>query len=79
MRSGARPLSSMSPVIVVEDGRPLLVAGSPGGSTIPTTVLQVLLRVAGGESLGAAVAAPRLHHQHTPDVVFIEKGRGRRP
>jgi gamma-glutamyltranspeptidase/glutathione hydrolase len=73
VRPGARPLSSMSPSIVEEDGRPLLVVGSPGGSTIPTTVLQVLLRATGGESLGAAVAAPRLHHQHTPDVVFVEK------
>ena len=74
VRPGARPLSSVSPVIVEEDGKPLLVVGSPGGSTIPTTVLQVLLRVTGGESLGSAVAAPRLHHQHTPDVVFVEKG-----
>ena len=74
MRPGARPLSSMSPVIVEEDGKALLVVGSPGGSTIPTTVLQVLLRATGGESLGSAVAAPRLHHQHTPDVVFVEKG-----
>ncbi|HYN40358.1 MAG TPA: gamma-glutamyltransferase [Thermoanaerobaculia bacterium] len=74
VRPGARPLSSVSPVIVEEDGKPLLVVGSPGGSTIPTTVLQVLLRATGGESLGAAVAAPRLHHQHTPDVVFVEKG-----
>ena len=75
VRAGARPLSSMSPAIVEEDGRPLLVVGSPGGSTIPTTVLQVLLRAIGGESLASAVAAPRLHHQHTPDVVFVEKGR----
>jgi len=74
VRPGARPLSSMSPVIVEEEGRPLLILGSPGGSTIPTTVLQVLLRATGGESLASAVAAPRLHHQHTPDVVFVEKG-----
>lgn len=74
VRPGARPLSSMSPVIVEEGGRPLLVVGSPGGSTIPTTVLQVLLRATGGESLASAVAAPRLHHQHTPDMVFFEKG-----
>lgn len=74
VRPGARPLSSMSPVIVEEEGRPLLVVGSPGGSTIPTTVLQVLLRLTSGESLSSAVAAPRLHHQHTPDVVFVEEG-----
>jgi gamma-glutamyltranspeptidase/glutathione hydrolase len=74
VRPGVRPLSSMSPAIVEEGGRTLLVLGSPGGSTIPTTVLQVLLRATGGESLAAAVAATRLHHQHTPDVVFVEKG-----
>lgn len=73
VRPGARPLSSMSPLIVEEGGKPLLVVGSPGGSTIPTTVLQILLRATSGESLGAAVAAPRLHHQHTPDVVFVEQ------
>jgi len=73
VRPGARPLSSMSPTIVEAEGRPLLVLGAPGGSTIPTTVLQVLLRVAGGEPLASAVAAPRLHHQHTPDVVFWER------
>ena len=74
VRPGARPLSSMSPAIVEVDGMPLLVVGSPGGSTIPTTVLQVLLRFTGGESLATAVAAGRLHHQHTPDVVFFERG-----
>ena len=74
VRPGARPLSSMYPAIVERDGRPYLVAGAPGGSTIPTTVLQVLLRVFSGEGLGEAVAAPRLHHQHTPDVVFVERG-----
>ncbi|MBK8594885.1 MAG: gamma-glutamyltransferase [Holophagales bacterium] len=74
VRPGARPLSSIAPVIVEEDGKPLLVVGSPGGSTIPTTVLQVLLRATEGESLGSAVAALRLHHQHRPDVVFVEKG-----
>ncbi len=74
VRAGARPLSSMAPTIVERDGRPFLVVGSPGGSTIPTTVLQVLLRVAGGEELGRAVAAPRLHHQHLPDAVSFEKG-----
>ncbi|MHB8796829.1 MAG: gamma-glutamyltransferase [Thermoanaerobaculia bacterium] len=75
VQAGARPLSSMAPAIVERSGRPLLVVGSPGGSTIPTTVLQVLLRAAGGEELASAVAAPRLHHQHTPDVVFFERGR----
>ena len=75
VRAGARPLSSMAPTIVEEDGRPILVVGSPGGSTIPTTVLQVLLRALSGTDVGAAVAAPRLHHQHTPDAVSYERGR----
>ena len=75
VQAGARPLSSMAPAIVEKSGRPLLVVGSPGGSTIPTTVLQVLLRTTGGEELASAVAAPRLHHQHTPDVVFFERSR----
>jgi gamma-glutamyltranspeptidase/glutathione hydrolase len=75
VRSGARPLSSMSPLIALEEGRLRLVLGSPGGSTIPTTVLQVFLRAGpGGRSLGEAVAAARLHHQHLPDVVEHEKG-----
>ena len=74
VRAGARPLSSMAPAIAERDGRPFLVLGSPGGSTIPTTVLQVLLRAAGGEALGPALEAPRLHHQNLPDVVFFERG-----
>ncbi len=74
VRAGGRPLSSMAPTIVEEGGRPILVVGSPGGSTIPATVLQVLLRVLASGDLASAVAAPRLFHQHTPDVVFVEKG-----
>ncbi|MFN7987110.1 MAG: gamma-glutamyltransferase [Thermoanaerobaculia bacterium] len=75
VRAGGRPLSSMAPTIVERDGRPVLVVGSPGGSTIPTTVLQVLLRTLAGADLAAAVAAPRLHHQHAPDVVYFERGK----
>jgi gamma-glutamyltranspeptidase/glutathione hydrolase len=78
VRAGARPLSSISPAIVEKEGRPVLVVGSPGGSTIPTTVLQVFLRTASGESLAEAVAAPRFHGQHLPDVVFVERGAGAR-
>lgn len=76
VRAGARPLSSISPAIVEKEGRPVLVVGSPGGSTIPTTVLQVILRAASGESLAEAVAAPRFHGQHLPDVAFVERGAG---
>jgi len=73
VRAGARPLSSMTPTIVLEDGRPRLVLGSPGGGLIPTTVLQVYLNAARrGEPLGEAVAARRFHHQHLPDRIELE-------
>ncbi len=72
---GKRPLSSMAPTIVLKDGRPWIVTGSPGGSRIITTVLQVLLNVIDRKlALTEAVAAPRLHHQWLPDVVFVEPG-----
>jgi gamma-glutamyltranspeptidase/glutathione hydrolase len=75
VRAGARPLSSMTPLVVLEDGRPRLVLGSPGGGTIPTTVLQVYLNAARrGEPLGEAVAARRFHHQHLPDRIELEVG-----
>ncbi len=75
VRAGARPLSSMTPTIVLEDGRPRLVLGSPGGGLIPTTVLQVYLNAAvRGEPLGEAVAARRFHHQHLPDRIELETG-----
>ena len=73
---GKRMLSSMCPSIALVGGRPALVWGSPGGSTIPTTNLQVLLGVLlRRESLEAAVAAPRFHQQDSPDVVQMEPGR----
>src|SRR4051812_14823281 len=72
---GKRPLSSMSPTIVFRDGRVLLVTGTPGGSRIITTVLQVVLNVVDHQmNIAEAVAAPRLHHQWLPDRVFAEKG-----
>jgi gamma-glutamyltranspeptidase/glutathione hydrolase len=75
VRAGGRPLSSMVPTIVLEDGRPRFVLGSPGGSTIPTTVLQVFLNAGPrGETLAEAVAAPRFHHQHLPDRIEVEAG-----
>ncbi|MBL8112601.1 MAG: gamma-glutamyltransferase [Acidobacteria bacterium] len=75
VRAGGRPLSSMTPTIVLRDGRVRWVLGSPGGSTIPTTVLQVYLHVATrGTSLADAVAAPRFHHQHLPDQISLERG-----
>jgi gamma-glutamyltranspeptidase/glutathione hydrolase len=72
---GKRPLSSMSPTIVLRDGKPVLVTGSPGGSRIISTVLQVIVDVLDYRmDVAAAVAAPRLHHQWLPDEVRIEHG-----
>jgi gamma-glutamyltranspeptidase/glutathione hydrolase len=70
-----RPLSSMTPTVVLKDGKPYLVTGSPGGSRIITVVLQVLLNVIDhGMTLAQAVHAPRIHHQWLPDEVTIEAG-----
>ncbi len=69
-----RPLSSMTPTIVMKDGKPYLVTGSPGGSRIITTVLQIILNVLDHEmDVASAVSAPRIHHQWLPDEVFAEK------
>jgi gamma-glutamyltranspeptidase/glutathione hydrolase len=66
VEGGKRPRSSMSPTIVLRDGRPVLALGSPGGSTIITTVLQILLdRFALGATLPDAIAAPRLSQRNT--------------
>ena len=70
-----RMLSSMTPTIVLADGQPFFVTGSPGGSTIITTVLQVLVNVIDhGMGLDEAVAAPRFHHQWLPNRVVFEQG-----
>jgi gamma-glutamyltranspeptidase / glutathione hydrolase len=72
---GKRPLSSMTPTIVLKDGKPFLVTGSPGGSRIITTVLQVVVDVIDrGMDIASAVSAPRLHNQWLPDQVFVEPG-----
>src|SRR5450756_3144160 len=72
---GKRPLSSMSPTTVLTDGKPVLVTGSPGGSRIISTVLQVIVNVLDYHmDVAAAVGAPRLHHQWLPDEVRIEHG-----
>jgi gamma-glutamyltranspeptidase/glutathione hydrolase len=65
----------MSPTIVIEDGRPFLVSGSPGGSRIITTTLQVIMNVIDhGMNIAEATCAPRVHHQWLPDELRIEKG-----
>jgi len=72
---GKRPLSSMTPTIVLRQGRLYLVAGSPGGPRIITTVLQVLLNVLDfGMNLQDAVDRPRFHHQWLPDELYVEPG-----
>jgi len=69
-----RMLSSMSPMIIAKDGKPVLVIGSPGGRTIINTSLQVILNVIDhGMSIGQAVEAARIHHQWLPDVTSFEK------
>ena len=69
-----RPLSSMTPTIVVQDGRVRLVLGSPGGGTISNTVLQVLLNVLVFKmDIRRAVMAPRFHHQWEPDELVLER------
>ena len=70
---GKRPLSSMSPTIVTRDGRVYLVTGSPGGSTIPTTVLQVITNLLDYDmNLNDAVNTPRMHYQGIPNRVLSE-------
>ena len=67
-----RPLSSMTPTIVMRDGKPYLVTGSPGGSRIITTVLQIITNVLDhGMDVASAVSAPRIHHQGEPDIVSV--------
>ncbi len=73
---GKRMLSSMTPVIVEKDDKLFLVAGSPGGSTIITSVLQTIMNTAHFDmSLTDATAAPKFHSQWLPDVIFMEEGR----
>ncbi|UYU33761.1 gamma-glutamyltransferase [Siccibacter colletis] len=70
-----RPLSSMSPTIVVKDGKTWLVTGSPGGSRIITTVLQMIINTVNfGMNVAEATSAPRFHHQWLPDELRVEKG-----
>ncbi|MDP2188494.1 MAG: gamma-glutamyltransferase [Sphingobacteriaceae bacterium] len=73
---GKRMLSSMTPTLVLKEGKPVLAIGSPGGSTIPTTVLQVFLnQLEFGLPAQWAVDFPRFHHQWLPDHIRYENGR----
>ena len=72
---GKRPLSSMSPTIVLKDGKPFLVTGSPGGSQIITTTLQLISNMIDhGMNVAEATAAARIHHQWLPDEIRTEQG-----
>ncbi len=71
---GKRPLSSMTPTIVLQDGKLVMVLGSPGSPKIITTVANVLMGVVDyGMNIQEAVNAPRFHNQWLPDVVYVEK------
>jgi gamma-glutamyltranspeptidase / glutathione hydrolase len=70
---GKRPLSSMTPTIVMKDAKPVLIVGTPGGARIITTVLQIIVNVIDFRmDLQAAVDAPRIHHQWLPDTLAGE-------
>lgn len=72
---GKRMLSSMTPTIVTKDSQPYMVLGTPGGSTIITSVFQTLMNVMEfGMSAYDAVNAPKFHHQWHPDLVYVERG-----
>jgi gamma-glutamyltranspeptidase / glutathione hydrolase len=74
IQPGKRMLSSMTPVIVLKDGKPFLVTGSPGGRTIINTVLQVIVNVIDFHmDMQAAVDEPRIHHQWMPDMIQAER------
>ncbi|MES2454134.1 MAG: gamma-glutamyltransferase [Bacteroidota bacterium] len=72
---GKRMLSSMTPTIIEQNGKLLMVVGTPGGSTIITSVYQTILNVlAFGQDMQSAVTSPRFHHQWLPDEVYVEGG-----
>lgn len=75
IKPGKRMLSAMTPTLLEKDGKLLMVVGTPGGSTIITSVFQVILNVLDhGMSMSEAVAAKRFHHQWKPDQIFMEAG-----
>lgn len=75
VQPGKRPLSSMTPTLVMKDQRPVLITGSPGGSRIITTILQTLVNIIDFQmSPAEAASATRIHHQWMPDQLQAEKG-----
>lgn len=78
VQPGKRPLSSMSPTLVMKDGKVFMVTGSPGGSRIITTVIQIIMNVIDhGMNVAEATIAPRIHHQWLPEVLRVEEGLSR--
>jgi len=76
IKAGKRPISSMTPTIVLHpDGSPWFALGSPGSATIPNTVFQVIVNIVDSKmSLRDAIEFPRIHHQYLPDRVDAEPG-----
>ncbi len=75
IKAGKRMLSSMTPTLVLKDGKPYIVVGTPGGTTIPTQIFQTLVNILEfNMSTEDAVYKPKFHHQWLPDEVMIEKG-----
>jgi gamma-glutamyltranspeptidase/glutathione hydrolase len=73
--AGKRPLSSMTPTVVLADGKPFLVTGSPGGPRIvSTTLLSIVNVIDFGMDIQQAVSEPRFHHQWVPDTFYVEEG-----
>ena len=73
IQPGKRMLSSMTPTLVMKDKKPYIVIGTPGGTTIPTSVYQALINVIDfNMTVGDAIDKPKFHHQWMPDIVNIE-------
>jgi len=73
VQGNKRPLSSMSPTIVMKDGKPFIVTGSPGGSRIINITLQIIMNVIDHNlNIAEATAAARIHHQWLPDFIWVE-------
>lgn len=74
IRPGKRMLSSMSPTIVLKDGKPWIITGTPGGTTITTSVFQTLVNIIDfGMNAADAVNKPKFHHQWLPDMIYVER------
>ncbi|MEN9599413.1 MAG: gamma-glutamyltransferase [Bacteroidota bacterium] len=73
IQPGKRMLSSMTPTLVLKDNKPYIVIGTPGGTTIPTSVYQAIVNVIDHNmTIGDAIDKPKFHHQWTPDIIMIE-------